>query len=51
MVWGQSMEPDADETLELGGWVHCEDPLAKGMSGGARKCRQGIREGLEESEA
>jgi len=34
VVWGQSTGPDADETLEFGGNVHCEDVGAKDMSGG-----------------
>jgi hypothetical protein len=34
VFWGQSAGPDADKTLESGGWVHCEDLVAKDMSGG-----------------
>jgi hypothetical protein len=35
MFWGQSMGPDADETLKSGSLVHSEDLVAKGMSGDA----------------
>jgi len=34
MIWGQSMRPDTDETLQFVTKDHCEDLGGKDMSGG-----------------